>query len=60
VGSGTVELVDVTDDSDEIVTVSDAGQTSNVVRTTFKFNDGHVKTFVAVQTLDENGCFCLE
>ena len=57
VGSGTVELVDLSEDADEIVTVTENivdGQ-SNVVKTTFKYNDGNVKTFVAVQTLDENG-----
>jgi hypothetical protein len=36
------------------VTESPDGK-SSVVKTTFTFNDGNVKTFMAVQTLDENG-----
>ena len=44
-------------DADDIVTVSENvidGKPS-IVRTTFKYNDGNIKTFVAVQTFDENG-----
>ena len=56
VGSGTVELVDLSEDADEIVTVTESPDgKSSVVKTTFTFNDGNVKTFMAVQTLDENG-----
>ena len=57
VGTGTVELVDLSDDSDEeIVTVTESPDgKSSVIKTTFKYSNGNVKTFVAVQTLDENG-----
>ena len=44
-------------DADDIVTVSEnvIDGKSSIVRTTFKYNDGNIKTFVAVQTFDENG-----
>jgi hypothetical protein len=58
VGTGTVELVDLSEDSEEIVTVTESPDgKSNVIKTTFKYSNGNVKTFVAVQTLDANGTF---
>lgn len=59
VGPGPVEQIDFPADPDDIVTVSEnvVDGKSSVIRTTFKYNDGNVKTFVAVQTFDENGKF---
>ena len=51
--------MDLSEDSDEeIVTVTESPDgKSSVIKTTFKYSNGNVKTFVAVQTLDENGKF---
>jgi hypothetical protein len=56
VGTGTVELIDMSEEGDEIVTVTESPDgKSSVVKTTFTYPNGNVKTFMAVQTLDENG-----
>ena len=56
VGTGTVELIEMSEEGDEIVTVAESPDgKSSVVKTTFTYPNGNVKTFMAVQTLDENG-----
>ncbi len=56
VGTGSVELIEMSEDGDEIVTVTESPDgKSSIVKTTITYPNGNVKTYLAVQTLDENG-----